>query len=720
MRSISSLLFGLFLAVASAQAAERVLLAPQGLTATLNATPAAAAGLQALRVKAAAQGKVRVIVGLRVPFAAEGTLPPGEQAAQRRDIASSGASVLRRFAATVARDPDAVKSYSAIPFLAMQVTADELQRLASDPDVVSIAEDGANSPQLAQSGPLVRAPEAWDMGYTGKGQTVAVLDTGVDSKHPFLKGKVVAEACFTWSSCQGGASIVKGPGAALPCDGMSACGHGTQVGGIAAGRNGSSKGVTFSGIAKDANLIAIQVFSRLGRLYIAWDSDILLAADYVYRLRNTYRIAAINISLGRGAFSGTCDKESPATTSMYATLNSAGIAVIASSGNDGRTNSISFPACISTVVSVGAVSDSNWGLCQGKTTAADKVTCYSNVSSRLSLFAPGSAIISSVPGGRYALLHGTSMAAPHAAGAWAILKSAAPHASVADVLDALRISGKPVTDDRSPSGYTVPRIDIAAALGRFQPLEITRNDSLGTVDITANGVTTRCAQPACSVLVYPGTQVTLLAHPAPLSTLTGWGGSSCGSAGTGPCSFAMPNGAASVQALFDGPVSLVSYTRAGAGEGSVHVATTTGDYDCGTGCTVKAGVGTQVTVTAAPAANWRLGSWSGSCTGNGGCSFSAPEAGTALTATFVPGHTLTFVKAGAGNGSVSFTPPGGGASSCSGNCTLGYDPGTVVTLSATAAKGSLFGSWSGTCTGRRTCVVTMSEARTVTATFITR
>ncbi|MCA3562575.1 MAG: S8 family serine peptidase [Aestuariivirga sp.] len=720
MRSMFSLLFGLFLAVASAEAGERVLLAPPGLKATLDATPGAAAGLQALRAKAASGGKVRVIVGLRVPFAPEGMLSPGEQEAQRRDIASSGESLRRRFAAAIARGPDSVKSYSAIPFLAMQVTAAELERLASDPEVVSLDEDQANSPQLAQSGPLVRAPEAWDLGYTGKGQTVAIIDTGVDRKHPFLKGKVVAEACFTWGSCPGGASVVKGPGAALPCDGISACGHGTHVGGIAAGRNGSSKGVTFSGIAKDADLIAIQVFSRLGRRYIAWDSDILLAADYVYRLRSTYRIAALNISLGRGAYSGTCDTVSRATTSMFATLNSAGIAVILSSGNDGKTNAITFPACISTAVSVGSVSDSNWGLCWGKPSATDQVACYSNVSSRLSLLAPGSAITSSVPGGRYEARHGTSMAAPHVAGAWAILKSAAPHASVGNVLEALRSSGKPVTDDRSPAGATIPRIDIAAALGQFRPLQITRNDKLGTVDITANGVTTSCAQPACSVQVYPGTQVTLLAHPAPLSTLTGWGGSSCAAAGAGPCSFAMPNGAASAQALFDGPVSVVSYSRAGAGDGSVHMATTTGDYDCSADCTVKAGVDTQVTVTANPAPGWRLGGWSGSCTGSGACSFSAPAAGTALTATFVPGHVLNYVKAGTGSGTVSFTPSADGASSCSGNCTLGYDPGAVVTLAAKAAKGSLFRGWSGACTGRRTCAVTMSEARAVTATFNAR
>jgi subtilisin family serine protease len=104
----------------------------------------------------------------------------------------------------------------------------------------------------------------WANGFTGSGQVVAVLDTGVDSAHPFLAGKVVEEACFTSNrvagsgNCPNGTSTQTGPGSGVPCTyAPSGCRHGTHVAGIAAGR-----GSTFSGVAKDANVMSVQVFSR--------------------------------------------------------------------------------------------------------------------------------------------------------------------------------------------------------------------------------------------------------------------------------------------------------------------------------------------------------------------------------------------------------------------------------------------------------------------------
>ncbi|MBJ7308106.1 MAG: S8 family serine peptidase, partial [Acidimicrobiia bacterium] len=120
------------------------------------------------------------------------------------------------------------------------------------------------SPSSINSTATMGATAAWAAGWKGAGSTVAVIDTGVQTDHPYLmRGstkKTIAEACFS-SSCPSGAAMspTSNPivGAAKPCSGAAGCEHGTHVAGIAVGGNGSS---IPSGIAPDANLIAINVF----------------------------------------------------------------------------------------------------------------------------------------------------------------------------------------------------------------------------------------------------------------------------------------------------------------------------------------------------------------------------------------------------------------------------------------------------------------------------
>lgn len=269
----------------------------------------------------------------------------------------------------------------------------------------------------------------WANGFTGSGQVVAVLDTGVDSAHPFLSGKVVEEACYTSNrvagsgNCPNGTSTQTGAGSGVNCTyAASGCRHGTHVAGIAAGR-----GSTFSGVAKDANIMAVQVFSRFtgtncsgageDPCTLSYTSDQLAGLERVYALRSTRTFSSVNMSIGGGQFFGNCDTDPRKAT--IDNLRSAGIATVIASGNNGFTNSMSAPGCISSAVSVGS------------TTKSDTLSSFSNSASFLSLLAPGESINSSVPGGGFAVFNGTSMATPHVAGAWALLKQNTPSASVA-------------------------------------------------------------------------------------------------------------------------------------------------------------------------------------------------------------------------------------------------------------------------------------------------
>ncbi|HKX27678.1 MAG TPA: PA14 domain-containing protein, partial [Blastocatellia bacterium] len=322
--------------------------------------------------------------------------------------------------------------------------------------------------------PIVGADKAWAAGYTGEGKVVAVLDSGVDKNHSFLAGKVVSEACYSTtdleigfnSLCPGGAPSSTAADSGLNCTFGRQCAHGTHVAGIATG-----KAADISGVAREARLISIQVFSQVNNsaycgtgepCLLASTSDMMSGLNRVYALRTTQSIVSVNMSIGGGISFGYCDDNNPLKDAIDQ-LRSAGIATVIAAGNSGYSDGISFPACTSSAISVGATGD-------GTLTSANSITYYSNAAPFLSLLAPGDQINSSVPPALYgdtdfAVFSGTSMAAPHVAGAWAILKHRFPNASVAEVLDQLRTTGVPIRDFRNFTGFSViPRIKIDAAL----------------------------------------------------------------------------------------------------------------------------------------------------------------------------------------------------------------------------------------------------------------
>ncbi len=419
---------------------------------------------QALMNQAQKKGSVRVLVGLRVAHAPEGAL--GSAVAiqnQRNSIIQMQDAVLDQVRA---QNVKSVKRLKQIPFVAMRVDPQALEALKNLQQVATVHEDALHRPALGESVALIGANNAWTSGASGQGQVIAILDTGVDKNHAFLAGKVVAEGCFSTtdaedaatSLCPGGVQASSAAGAGANCS-LEGCGHGTHVAGIAAG-----KGASFSGVARDANLIAIQVFTRFddstfcgsATCLAAYTSDILQGLQQVQAYAANYSVASVNLSLGSGSFSAYCDSYDPATKAAIDNLRSLKIATAVASGNNGFSNGISMPACLSSAISVGSTQEGSLG------TTADRISSFSNSASFLSLLAPGQYIYSSVPGGGYANYQGTSMAAPHVAGAWAVLKSKSPGATVDQVLNALVTTGVSITDSRND--VTKPRLRVDAAL----------------------------------------------------------------------------------------------------------------------------------------------------------------------------------------------------------------------------------------------------------------
>jgi subtilisin family serine protease len=441
-----------------------------------GASPRAAAGApqiaQELHARAQRDGHVRVIIEINLAadrFVPEARLPDTVGVlSQRRAIAAATARILSKLPS----GRRVMHRYQTVPYLALDLSPDELTALEdSSSDIVRVLDDAIVRPVLAESVPLIEGDQAWDAGYDGSGTMIAVVDTGVDSTHPFLAGKVAEEACFSStvagvssSFCPNGQEQQIGPGSAVPCT-LSDCIHGTHVAGIAAG-NGTSAQQPFSGVAKGAGLIAVQVFSKITSAQScgglapcagAFTSDIIAGLEYVYATAATHNIASVNMSLGGELFTPPCDDQPYKT--IIDNLRAIGIATVVASGNNASGSQISTPACISSAVSVGS------------TTKTDDVSWFSNVAASLSLFAPGESITSSVPGGLFQALSGTSMAAPHVAGTWAVMTQAVPGASVDTILQSLQQNGLPIVDTRLwGGGATVPRVRILRALADLVPI----------------------------------------------------------------------------------------------------------------------------------------------------------------------------------------------------------------------------------------------------------
>jgi subtilisin len=405
--------------------------------------------------KAKDDGSLPVIITLRPRIRPEGALTAVQRTTQRRRIETVGDRVLDG----VSGDVEHVNRFEAVPIVTLKATPQALEELRDSPDVISVAEDvpvplrlppQTVPPQAAQGArswstgdrwwQLSRdeTDTAWSKGYDGTGQTVAVLDTGVQSDHPWLAGKVVSEACFSYAgSCSGGATIKYGTGSAAPCTFVTVCGHGTHVAHDAAGKYG---------VARNAKIIALRVFSRSTQCTggatvcaLAAPSDQLKALERVYQLRNTYRIAAVNISIGGGKSANYCDSPGDSYTDWLRTLQAVGIATIIATGNEAFTDGVDIPSCHASAIAAGGTSlDSN---------GSDAMYYFSNSSPQIfNLLAPGEYICSAWPTSTLSCGNGTSYATPQITGAFATLRQLKPSASITSIRNSIICSGAGMRD----------------------------------------------------------------------------------------------------------------------------------------------------------------------------------------------------------------------------------------------------------------------------------
>lgn len=352
--------------------------------------------------------------------------------------------------------------YATVNGFAGKIKKSSYQKLKDSPRVLKIIKNGVKRFSLDASVPLVNATNVWRLVYsgvnvTGKGQSVCVIDSGIDYTHPSLGN------CTTSSFIVGNCSKVIA-GYDLKnndSDPIDDQGHGTHVAGIIASTN-----ATYRGVAPEAALVALKVCdnSLFGNCR---DDDIISAIDWCVNNASIFNISVISMSLGSvQLFADYCDEQSSELPYKIAIDNAVArnISVVVATGNDESTSGIASPACIRNATAIGS------------STKSDAISSFSNRNSITDLMAPGSSIRSTVPMGNcincdssgFATFSGTSMATPHASGVFALLqqyKRLEQNMTLtsAQIQDALNSTGRRI-DDTSGSGFLFSRINVYAAL----------------------------------------------------------------------------------------------------------------------------------------------------------------------------------------------------------------------------------------------------------------
>lgn len=608
------------------------------------------------------------------------------------------------------------RKYAISPIVSLTIDQTELMQLLGNPDVITIGPDRLHRFSLQDSVPLIGMTGsygAFSYGATGKGQVVAIVDSGVQSTHPFLNGKVIGEACFSSGTnsyhtlCPDGNDTMIGPGSAnamIPlcyAGGENVCFHGTHVAGIAAGLN-PELGNPPNGVAKEASILAVQtaVVRNMGSsaMLSYYDSDLIASLEWVLQQAETLppslKLAAVNLSLG-GDTSQTPCPDNPLNEVITA-LRADGVAVIVASGNDGKLDAISEPACVPGAISVGS------------TTLDDKRSSFSNQAPFLDLMAPGRNILSSVPDSDYRRYSGTSMATPHVTGAFAAIRSVYPMATVDQIEEAFKLTGKTVLGE----SYGTRRIQVDAALEYLNAtlrsrLTVNKNSEQGTVVSAPAGI--QCGD-SCTADYSLGQNVTLSPSSAPGYRFSSWSGD-C--SGDGACTLVM-DADRTVNAAFEKlPTYPLKVTRPSHGI----ITSDPASIVCGGKSRQCSGIFSDVTLIANPQAGYAFKGWVGCPVQEGRRCILTLSHPQRIRAQFykLPKYRITVIKNK--GGTVISIPVGLRCRANQTNCSAMFVQGTPVSLQAEALPGKAFAGWSGDCSDNVECTVTLDRNKKIGASF---
>ena len=249
---------------------------------------------------------------------------------------------------------------------------------------------------------------AWNLGYEGQGNCIAILDSGVHLEHPVLKDRIIDDACFSTGGNLFRSLCIEdeqGNVTAQACTIDEACSHGTFMASIAAGEAWvSDSGLSFEGgVAKGAGILAYQVFSELihsscprgERCYSASALDIISSIEDILIKQSTGYYGGqcsniiVNMSLAGSGFNteARCNAEHQGMAHWVQMLREAGIKIVASAGNVNENQAIGVPACIEGVLSASAATIEN-----------NQIAFHENSSSApfANLFAPGVGLIGAI------------------------------------------------------------------------------------------------------------------------------------------------------------------------------------------------------------------------------------------------------------------------------------------------------------------------------------
>ncbi len=393
------------------------------------------------------------------------------------------------------------RTFRLYPAFAARGPAEAILALAGLDVVESIELDHVRHAHTAQGIPMIHADVLHDMGIDGTGTAVAVIDTGVDYSHPSLGGGPIPNDKVVY-----GKDTADNDDDPMDCDT-----HGTAAASVAAGlpHQWSSVRKFAGGVAPGAAILAYKA-SRNSSCGSFSDSAVVAAIEDAILHRDEFNVVAINMSLGGGFYSGPCDNRNRAYANAIKDATDAGIAVVVSSGNDGKKNQISAPACISNSISVGSVYDKDIGfpgysycanascseiLCTDANVPATTPTCYANSDPYLDILAPSEKLTAARSGGTTTDFGGTSGAAPYITGSIALIAQAIPGIDATAARMLLEMTGAPIVD--LGNGETHPLADLAAAVessdvalaNRFRVAipNGTGSPAISTAEVTQNG-----------------------------------------------------------------------------------------------------------------------------------------------------------------------------------------------------------------------------------------